>query len=99
MLGHLLSRSSAMAVGLAATLLGAVNARPAAAQDAGGIAIGDVAPPIRAVDVAGKPVSLALAGSSPTLIEFWATWCPYCARLEPKMKALHARYGNRVRFV
>ncbi len=88
-----------MAVALAAALLVAVHARPAAAQDAGGIAVGEAAPPIRAVDVAGKPVSVALAGSSPTLIEFWATWCPYCARLEPKMKALHARYGNRVRIL
>lgn len=86
----------AILVALAGLLLASV---PAAAQDAGGIAIGEAAPVIRAVDVSGKPVSVTVAGSGPTLIEFWATWCPYCARLEPKLKVLHARYGKRVRFV
>ncbi len=71
----------------------------ARAQDTGGIAVGQAAPAIHALDVTRRPVTFDVAGPTPVLIEFWATWCPYCARLEPKMQALHAHYGNRVRFV
>lgn len=48
----------------------------------------------------GRPVNLAAyVGKTPVLLEFWATWCPNCRELEPTMKAMHAKYGSRVRFV
>ncbi len=92
---------SAAAASFAGCLVAVLLVIPGAVrgQDAGGIGIGQPAPAIQALDVAGRPVSFSAVGPKPVLIEFWATWCPYCARLEPKMKALHARYGDRVRFV
>jgi thiol-disulfide isomerase/thioredoxin len=32
------------------------------------------------------------------LIEFWATWCEFCERLEPTMKTVYGKYGNKVQF-
>ena len=82
---------------LAALVLLALPAR-AVAQDAGGIAVGTPAPGVVALDLAGKPVTVDAAGRGPALIEFWAAWCPYCQKLEPRMKAAYRKYGGRVRF-
>jgi thiol-disulfide isomerase/thioredoxin len=32
-------------------------------------------------------------------MEFWATWCSNCEQLEPNMKAMHRKYGDRVAFI
>jgi thiol-disulfide isomerase/thioredoxin len=32
-------------------------------------------------------------------MEFWATWCGNCEQLEPTVKAMHAKYGDRVAFL
>jgi thiol-disulfide isomerase/thioredoxin len=32
------------------------------------------------------------------LIEFWATWCEFCERLEPTMQAVYRAHGNDVQF-
>ena len=33
------------------------------------------------------------------LIEFWATWCPNCKQLEPKMQRLAQAYGPRLKLL
>lgn len=89
------------AAALAAALLAAA-AFPAAAQDddATGLAAGAVPPAATVQTLAGASVDLAsVTKGGPTLIEFWATWCPICRALEPRLVAAHARYGSRVRFV
>ena len=68
------------------------------AQSDEGIAIGSAAPRVVVTDVAGRTVTLAPVIGKPMLIEFWATWCEFCERLEPTMKSVYARYGNRVQF-
>ena len=75
--------------------------RPASAQeDEVGIAVGARAPAVTIADLDGRPVDLAtIVGKKPVLIEFWATWCPRCAALLPKMEAARARFGTRVDFV
>lgn len=74
--------------------------RLVAQADEAGISIGTTPPPITIETLDGKPVHLAeLAGGKPMLIEFWATWCPLCRALEPKLKAAHARYGERMTFL
>ncbi len=84
----------------ALALLALAAARPAAAraQDVGGIEVGAAAPAITAQDLAGRPARLDAIGRGPALIEFWATWCPYCQKLEPQMKAAYRKYGGRVHF-
>jgi thiol-disulfide isomerase/thioredoxin len=82
---------------LAALALGA----PAAlrAQDVG-LAVGTAAPAATVQDLDGHAVDLAsLVGKKPVVFEFWATWCPLCRALMPRIEAAHARYGDRVDFV
>ncbi len=40
---------------------------------------------LRAADLRGKAV----------VVEFWATWCPFCARQNPYVQKLHAQQGGR----
>jgi len=74
--------------------------RAVAQDDEIGIAIGARPAAVTIEDLAGRPVDLGqIVGRKPVLLEFWATWCPLCAELLPKISAAHARYGNRVEFV
>ena len=68
-----------------------------AAQE-GDLAVGGAVPAVTVADLSGRSVRLAPAPGKPMLIEFWATWCPVCEKLEPTMKAMHAKYGSRVQF-
>lgn len=70
---------------------------PLAAQE-GDLAVGGAVPAVTVADLSGHSVRLAPAPGKPMLIEFWATWCPVCEKLEPTMKAMHAKYGSRVQF-
>jgi len=71
-----------------------------AQDDAVGLPVGTAAPAAAVQDLAGRPVDLAqLVGKKPVLLEFWATWCPLCAGLMPRIVAAHAKYGDRVDFV
>jgi len=80
-------------------LIALVVAAPVYAQD-GGIALGAKAPSALVRSLDGRPVQLAQAiGTGPTVIEFWATWCPNCKELEPTLTAAQTKYAGRVRFV
>jgi thiol-disulfide isomerase/thioredoxin len=83
-------------VPLAAFLVSAPRLR---AQESG-IEVGTRAPAAAVETLDGKAADLAqYVGKTPVLLEFWATWCGNCKQLEPQIKALHAKYGKRVRFV
>jgi len=84
----------------AAALIVAAPAALRAQDDEVGLPIGSAAPAAAVQDLGGKPVDLAqLVGKKPVLIEFWATWCPLCAALMPRVVAAHAKYGDRVDFI
>jgi thiol-disulfide isomerase/thioredoxin len=74
-------------------------AAPLSAQEIG-LDLGTAAPAAKVETLDGKPADLATyVGKTPVLLEFWATWCANCHELEPTMKAMHAKYGDRVAFV
>ncbi len=76
----------------------ATLARPVMAQSADGIAVGALAPPVVVLNAAGNAVTITPTLGRPMLIEFWATWCEFCERLEPTMKAMYGKYGHGVQF-
>jgi len=73
--------------------------RQAKAQEAG-IAVGAHAPGAAVESLEGKPLDLSqYIGTKPVVLEFWATWCPLCKKLEPALQAARDKYGDRVSFV
>jgi thiol-disulfide isomerase/thioredoxin len=75
-------------------------ARPARAQEEAGIRVGSRAPVIQVNDLDGKPVDLGQwIGRKPVLMEFWATWCPNCEELLPRLKAAYTQWQDRVEFL
>lgn len=84
----------------ALSLAGLFPLERAAAQD-GGIAVGSMAPAVSALEqLDGKAFDLsAVVGKRPVVMEFWATWCPLCRKLEPALQRAREQYGDRVAFV
>lgn len=77
----------------------AISSSTLAAQEAG-IAVGSKVPSAILETLDGKSVDLAsYVGKRPVVMEFWATWCPLCRKLEPQMAALQSRAGDKVTFV
>jgi thiol-disulfide isomerase/thioredoxin len=67
---------------------------------ASGIKVGAKAPGALVESLDGKPVDLArYIGTAPVLIQFWATWCGNCKKLEPQMLAAQKKYAGKVSFV
>jgi len=84
---------------VALLLLFAVARSPLLAQDVG-IAIGAKPPAAEVQDLDGNTVDLGpLLTGRPVLVEFWATWCPICKALEPKLTAAHEKFGKDVEFL
>lgn len=73
-------------------------ARPVMAQSDEGITLGAPAPAVVVTNAAGQSVTVTPTLGRPMLIEFWATWCEFCERLEPTMKSVYSKYGSKVQF-
>jgi thiol-disulfide isomerase/thioredoxin len=87
-------RAAFFAAMVALLALGAPAA--AHAQDVG-LDLGSTPAAVTLEDLDGNPVELARwVGRKPVVLEFWATWCPLCAALEPRLAAAKSRYGDRV---
>lgn len=70
------------------------------AQDVIGIPVGQTPPAVTVEDLNGDTVSLSRwIGRKPVIVEFWATWCPICEELLPRMEAAQKKYGDRAEFV
>jgi thiol-disulfide isomerase/thioredoxin len=86
------------ALGMTSLAFSALGSR-LPAQDIG-LQMGSAPPAARVETLDGKPVDLGqYVGKTPVLMEFWATWCGNCQELEPSMKALHQKYGQRMAFI
>ena len=47
----------------------------------------------------GEPFTFdQIAGGKPLVINFWATWCPYCVQEMPDFQDIYAQYGDKVSF-
>jgi len=70
------------------------------AQDVIGIPVGETPPPVTLESLNGDSVPLSQwIGKKPVIVEFWATWCPICAELLPRMEAAQRKYGDRAAFL
>ncbi len=91
---------TAATLALLAAGAGTLGATTAHAQ-VGGIAVGAKAPAdFTLASLDGSQVNLRdMIGKKPVVMEFWATWCPLCRKLEPAFKAAKEQYGAQVSFV
>lgn len=56
-------------------------------------AIGAAAPEFTAMDLDGKPVTLAALKGRVVVLNVWATWCRPCLEEIPQLEALHEALG------
>ncbi len=47
-------------------------------------------------DQAGQPVEFGGAPERPTILLFWASWCPYCKQLMPHLQSIKDQYGDDI---
>jgi thiol-disulfide isomerase/thioredoxin len=84
----------------AAVLFTALVATPTLHAQEAGIAIGSKAPGAAVESLDGKAMDMTqFLGKKPMVVEFWATWCPLCKKLEPAMAAAKAKFGDAITFV
>jgi thiol-disulfide isomerase/thioredoxin len=70
------------------------------AQEVIGIPVGETPPAVTIESLNGDSVALSQwIGKKPVIVEFWATWCPICAALLPRMEAAQKKYADRVEFL
>jgi thiol-disulfide isomerase/thioredoxin len=70
------------------------------AQDVIGIPVGETPPAVTLENLSGDSVALSQwVGKKPVIVEFWATWCPICEALLPRLEAAQKKYGDRVEFL
>ncbi|SFF55699.1 TlpA family protein disulfide reductase [Sunxiuqinia elliptica] len=60
---------------------------------------GTIAPDFTLFDEKGKRVSLTDFRGKYVILEFWGSWCGYCLKGIPKMKAYYSRYQDQVTFI
>lgn len=77
-----------------ATLAALILSLSAAPLQAGA-RVGEPAPEFVLPDASGKLISLKDYRGKPLVIHFWATWCPYCKKVQPGLQALANDYKDR----
>ncbi|SPR98613.1 TlpA disulfide reductase family protein [Cupriavidus taiwanensis] len=62
-----------------------------AAAGAAALEVGDTVrlPELRTLD--GRTLSAAALAGKPLVVEYWATWCPFCAMQNPRLQKLYER--------
>ncbi|MEP6832039.1 MAG: TlpA disulfide reductase family protein [Gemmatimonas sp.] len=96
---RLFTTSTRMAVSGLLFASSATIASRALAQD-GGLPVGTKAPAAAVEMLDGKPANISqFIGKTPVVVEFWATWCPLCKKLEPQFKASQQKHGQAVTFL
>lgn len=57
--------------------------------------VGKKAPEFTVKNLSGKSVPLSAFKGKPILLNFWATWCPYCREERPSLNSLYREYKDR----
>jgi len=52
----------------------------------------EMAKPWQLKTQSGEVISLAQYKNKPIILHFWATWCPYCKKLQPSLVELQKKY-------
>ena len=58
------------------------------------IAADGPAPAFTLKDATGKEVSLSDFAGKPVILHFWASWCPYCKSVQPRLESLAIEYAS-----
>lgn len=75
---------------------GAGSSEKLAVADASQASGEAVAPDFKLKDLQGQSISLSqYKGKRPVLLEFWATWCPYCMAARPKVASLRKKISSK----
>lgn len=66
----------------------------------GSLGVNDLAPDFTSEDIYGNKISLSdFQGEKPVLLVFWATWCSYCAKELPDLKAFTEAYQKEIQVI
>lgn len=65
----------------------------------GTAAPGEPAPDVRLTDFDGKEFTLADLEGKPLVVNFWATWCPFCVAEMPGFEKVHQSVKDEVAFL
>lgn len=57
--------------------------------------VGKLAPDFQLNDMEGKPVSLSGLRGKVVLLNFWATWCPFCQAERPLIQQIYQEWQNK----
>ncbi|RLE23873.1 MAG: hypothetical protein DRJ50_05495 [Actinobacteria bacterium] len=68
-------------------------------QATGQAAIGEVAPAIEMVDFDGATLTLEEYRGTPVVLNFWASWCPFCVAEMPDFERVSQAFGDDVAFI
>jgi len=57
--------------------------------------VGENAPDFTLRDLSGKDVTLSSFKGKTVVLNFWATWCPYCRHERKSLKSLYEKYRDK----
>lgn len=72
---------------------------PDAATASGSASVGAAAPAVNMVAFDGEPVTLAQFEGTPIVLNFWATWCPFCVAEMPDFESVNQAADGQVQFI
>jgi thiol-disulfide isomerase/thioredoxin len=72
---------------------------PDAATASGSASVGAAAPTVNMVAFDGEPVTLSQFEGTPVVLNFWATWCPFCVAEMPDFESVNQAADGQVQFI
>ncbi len=69
------------------------------ADDSGNADTPKAAPDFTVLDKDGNEVKLSDLKGKPVIVNFWATWCPYCVQEMPDFDEVYKTYGEDIHFM